>query len=388
MIQQRTRVLVAGGGVAGLEALLALQALAGDRVQVELLAPERSFEHRPLAVSEPFRAGAIQRLPLQAIADERGVPLHRDGLARVHHDERRVETMEGASLPYDALVLALGARPVEALPGALTFRGPQDGQRMRALLIRLGDDAQRRLAFVVPEGTSWTMPLYELALLMAAKVPEAEVRLVTPEPEPLAAFGPEVSAVVAEFLAERGIELRTGAIAVAHELGGVVLDSGAKVPADHVVALPRLVGPHLRGVPSDPLGFVPVDEYTRVLGLENMHAVGDLAANGIKQGGLAAQQADVAAAVIAAGAGAPVEPQPFRPVLRGMLLTGGVPRYLRHERKGASAASEGEPLWWPPAKIAGRHLAPYLAARMPLDEPPAGAGVSVEAPPVSGAAAR
>jgi hypothetical protein len=51
------RVLIAGGGVAGLEALLALRALAGDLVDLELLAPEPAFWYRPLAVAEPFDAG-------------------------------------------------------------------------------------------------------------------------------------------------------------------------------------------------------------------------------------------------------------------------------------------------------------------------------------------
>ena len=47
-----TRVLIAGGGVAALEAALALRALAEDRVRVELLAPETQFWYRPLAVAD------------------------------------------------------------------------------------------------------------------------------------------------------------------------------------------------------------------------------------------------------------------------------------------------------------------------------------------------
>jgi sulfide:quinone oxidoreductase len=135
-----------------------------------------------------------------------------------------------------------------------------------------------------------------------------------------------------------------------------------------------LVGPRIPGVPADQFGFVPVDAYTRVHRLDGVHAIGDLAAAGVKQGGLAAQQADVAAAVIAARAGAAVRPAPYRPVLRGMLLTGGVPRYLRHGPGADDETSAGEPLWWPPAKIAGRHLAPYLAERMPLDAELSAAG--------------
>jgi sulfide:quinone oxidoreductase len=94
----------------------------------------------------------------------------------------------------------------------------------------------------------------------------------------------------------------------------------------------------------------------------------------IKQGGLAAQQADAAAELIAAQAGVPVDPNPFRPVLRGLLLTGGEPSYLRAEIAGGggeTSIADSEPLWWPPGKIAGRYLAPHLATIGKLELEPA-----------------
>ena len=164
------RVLVAGGGVAALETVLALQALAGERVAIELLAPGRHFTYQPLAVFEPFRSGDLLRLPLAAIAADRGVRLHRDALACVLPDQRAVETQDGARLDYDALVLALGARPVEAVRGALTFRGPRDAGRVAEVVERLRGSAPRRVVFVVPVGTTWALPLYVLALQTAAAV--------------------------------------------------------------------------------------------------------------------------------------------------------------------------------------------------------------------------
>lgn len=363
-----TRVLVAGGGVAGLETLLALQALAGARVEIELLTPERHFTYRPLAVAEPFRPGSVQRLPLSAVAADRGVVLHRDALARLVPGERSVETQGGARLEYDVLVLALGARPVEAIAGALTFRGPQDTDRVAKIVRRVRDGTIRRVAFVVPPGTAWALPAYELALQTAAAVradaPGADLILVTAEPAPLAAFGNESGSVVGAMLAARGVELRTGAVAEELADGRLWLGLGS-LEVDAVIALPRLVGPRLGGAPSDPLGFVPVDPFTRVRGLDGVHAVGDIAAHALKQGGLAAQQADVAAAVIAAGTGADVRPRPYRPLLRGLLLTGGEPLHLRHDPAGASDAHD-ELLWWPSGKIAGRHLSPYLAQHLEL----------------------
>jgi len=369
--QSQPRVLVVGGGVAALETVLAVQALAGDRVGLEMLAPDRHFTYRPVAVAEPFSAGVVERFPLAAIGADRNLRIHRDAMARVRVLDRAVETQGGGVLRYDTLVLALGARAVEGVRGALTFRGPQDVTRVRAVIDELRQSAIRRVAFAVPAGTSWALPAYELALQTAAVVrgiaPSAEVALVTPEPAPLDVFGAEVSDAVAGLLSDAGVDLHSGA--GADEFAEGELRAGElRLPAERVIALPRLVGPRPPGLLSDADGFVPVDEHMRVLDAGDVFAVGDIAASAIKQGGLATQQADVAAAAVAADAGAPVAREAFHPVLRGLLLTGGGVRWLRREPGGTSEIST-DPLWWPPSKIAGRHLAPYLAAHLDLGMP-------------------
>ncbi len=130
------------------------------------------------------------------------------------------------------------------------------------------------------------------------------------------------------------------------------------------IALPRASGRPIAGIPHDGLGFTRVDESGRVPGAGDVYAVGDMTSRRLKQGGLATQQADAAASAIAAWAGADVEPTPYRAELRAVLLTGGAPRYLR----GTSAPAD-DPPWWPPHKIAARHLAPYLAAHPELEVP-------------------
>lgn len=129
----------------------------------------------------------------------------------------------------------------------------------------------------------------------------------------------------------------------------------------------RLVGPRLRGIPCAEDGLIDTDAHGRVAGLDGVFAAGDMTAFPIKQGGLAAQQADAVAETIAASVGADVDPQPFRPVLRGLLLTGGPPRYLRTDISGGAgddSTISGEVLWWPPDKICGRYLAPYLSSQV------------------------
>jgi sulfide:quinone oxidoreductase len=126
-------------------------------------------------------------------------------------------------------------------------------------------------------------------------------------------------------------------------------------------------------LPADDKGFMPIDEHARVRGAKDVYAAGDGTNFPIKQGGLATQQADAAAEHIAARAGAEVEPRPFRPVLRGKVLTGDESLHLRHDPAGG--AGEGvatdDFLWWPPHKISGRYLAAWLAQEMPHEpEPP------------------
>lgn len=378
-------MIVAGAGVAGLETALALRAYAGELISVEVVAPEQEFTYRPLAVVEPFLAEEVQRTPLEGLVRAAGADFRAGALVAIDA-ERKVALLEaGSEAAYDVLVLALGARACEAVPGALSFRGPESAADIVALLADATAKNLERIVFALPAAATWPLPLYELALLTASYleqrgVSHVEVVLVTPEPRPLAVFGPAASDATAKLLEIAGVRVETAAVAQAWEAGVIHLAGEATIPADRVVALPRLEGPPIVGLPQDDDGFVATDELGRVPGLSDVYAVGDLTRLWIKQGGVAAQQADAAASAIAADAGAEIQPTPFDPVLRGLLLTGTAPRFLRSE-KGTSLVNP-HPLWWPPSKIVGRHLSPFLAEHLGLvtdpDEAPPADAVPVE----------
>ncbi len=380
-------VVVAGAGVAGLETALALRALADDRVSVELIAPEREFTYRPLAVAEPFRIGEMRRFPLEPLVRATGADLRRGTVRAVDPEKQVVTLAEDVELSYDVLVLALGARPREAVPGALTFRGAEDRTKIEDLLERATSGQLRRIVFAMPGGATWPLPLYELALLtsefLAAHMTRGvEVVVATPEDRPLALFGPAASDALAELLEIRGVRLETGVAPVAWDDGVLWLAGGGKLEADAAVALPLLEGPPIAGIPQDRSGFVATDEFGWVLSLTDVYAVGDLVQSSVKQGGIATQQADAAASAIAADAGATVRPAVVRPVLRGLLLTGLAPRFLRSGTGARPSIVDIQPLWWPPAKIVGRYLSPFLAQHLGLAKdyarPPATEAVPVE----------
>src|SRR5512145_2544410 len=102
----RARVVIAGAGVAGLETLLALRALAGDRVDITLVTPELRFVNRSTAVDQPFGTQRPRGIRMERVAAEQDAGWHCGALDRVEHQRRVVVTKDGDELPYDRLVLA------------------------------------------------------------------------------------------------------------------------------------------------------------------------------------------------------------------------------------------------------------------------------------------
>ena len=367
----RLRVLIAGGGVAALEAALALRDLAGDRVGVELCSPRRDFVYRPFAVGEPYGSARVLRYDLDRLAERCGARFRLGGVVSVDAEERLATTRDGEQLSYDRLLVVPGARMLWAVPGAITFWGVADEGGVAGVVRKLRTGVLRDVAFTMPGGRSWGLPLYELALLAntvlaRSGVEDARLKIVTPEDAPLQLFGRSVGEQMGRLLDERGIEVFAGAHPVDFDGSRLRIAPGEPIETEAVVSLPRLEGRRIDGIPHDADGFVPVDRHGRVVGMERVFAAGDVTDFPVKQGGIATQQADVIAEAIAAEAGGGVEPAPFDPVLRGVLWTGAEPRYLYGRLTGGhgetSTLSDSPP--WPErdGKIVGRYLTEFLAS--------------------------
>jgi sulfide:quinone oxidoreductase len=365
------RVLIAGGGVAGLETMLALRALAGSSLQIDVLAPKSTFHYRPLSVAQPFGLGGVRHLSLTELIESGGGRHLMQALVSVDAERKVVQTTSGVEIPYDALVVAVGARTKPAIEGALTFRGERDLASLRQLMSELGREPST-LAFVLPRGTSRTLPLYELALMTAGELAarpgsrRTKLVLVTPETAPLVGFGPEISGAITTLLEREGIVVRSKTEVLVYREGRLELLPRGEQKADHVVAMPLLYGPEIPGLPHDEEGFMLTDEFGRVRGLCDVYAAGDITSHPIKQGGLASQQADVVATAIAAWAGVPIQPRPYRPVFRAQLYTAGAPRFIEialGEHEQAPPSLSFHPPSWPAGKITAAYLTPFLAER-------------------------
>jgi sulfide:quinone oxidoreductase len=316
-------VVIAGGGVAGLEALTALRALANGRVELTIVNPEPEFVYRPVAVDEPFNVGRSRRLALDRATRELGSEFIRAGIESVSTDRKLVHVTGGHAIRYDALVLAMGAKPAPSLAGAITWDDRADADIIGGLLRDLEEGYGRRVAVVIPPGPVWPLRAYELALFITLQARgmsvDIETTIITPEPSPLALLTPRASDRVSAELELAGVAVAS-ATSVDVEPGhphSVVLDPGGRrIEADRVVAIPTLCGQPIPGIPARPDGFVDVDEHCRVRGLDSVWAVGDNTAFPLKAGGFAAEQADVAAEDIAARVGAAVQPHTFNPSQR------------------------------------------------------------------------
>lgn len=365
------RVLIAGGGVAGLEAAIALHELVGDGAEAEICSPREDFVYRPFAVAAPYGHSRPLRYGLAGLAERCGARFRLASIASVDPAARRAGTHDGEELDYDYLLVACGARALWAVPGTVPFWGVFEEGGVQGIVREMRDGALRRVIFTMPGISSWSLPLYELALLAGAELAKARVAdtrltVVTPEEAPLQLFGRRAGEEVAGLLAERGIEVVAGTHPVKYEDGALSVAPGDPLEADAVISLPRLEGRQIEGIPDDENGFVVTDAFGWVQGLEHVLAAGDVTSFAVKQGGIATQQADLAVEAIAADLGVGEPPQPLDPVLRAVLWTGGEPRYLYGRPAGGHGEVSGlskEAEWATEEddKIIARFMNPFLA---------------------------
>src|SRR6266550_1042687 len=285
------RVLIAGGGVAGLETLMA---------------------------QRPFSVGRIRSVGLPRAAQDAGAAFVAARAEEVDREARTVTLSIGERMGYDALVLAVGADAIPALDHVETWDDRSHSDMVGGLLQDVEDGYTKRLAVVIPAGPVWPLRGYELALLISQHAydmsADLELTIVEPDPPPLALEGDHAVQLVAEEL-ERAHITRLSANQVSlkqeHQLALVLHPSRRTLQVDRVLALPKRRGRPIVGIPADHDGLTEVDAHSRVSGIDRVWAVGDCTSFPLKSGGVSTEQADVAARDIAALAGAPVEPRVF-----------------------------------------------------------------------------
>jgi sulfide:quinone oxidoreductase len=358
---QPARVAIIGGGVAAMEAMLALNAASYSGTDVHLFSPESKFVLKPLAVSTGFGRSDLLTFDLPRMAATAGATFHKLSVSEVVTQSRLIRLSDDSEFSYDYLIASPGTESHWSVPGATPYWGPAGNEAVAEALTTLRDREDVKVVVTMPEDGSWPLPLYELALLVSDELGSGtSTTIVTPESSPLELFGKESAEKVAALLQERDIETLLETAPSEYRDGALVTTDGRRIEADLAVALPLLTGRRIPGLPYNERGFIPVDEFGRIEQHGREFAAGDVTSFPVKFGGLATEQADVVTTAIAAEALGGPAPEPFRPVYRGTLVTSD--GLIGLGPGGESSAPYG---WDPAEKVQGKFLTPFLKAADP-----------------------
>jgi sulfide:quinone oxidoreductase len=316
---------------------------------------------KPLAVPSGFGRGGLLSFDLPKLTATARATFHNLGVSEVDASRRSLKLSDGSGFEYDYLIASPGTESVEAVPGATTYRWSTDNVAVTGALDSLRNREEAKVVVAAPEGGAWPLPTYELALLIKSELgPGASVSIVTPEKSPLGLFGEADSEKVAALLRDQDIETILETAPTEYRDGALVTTDGKQIEADFVLAMPRLAGRRIPGLPCDDQGFIPVDGLGRIRDHSREFAAGDVTSFPVKFGGLAAAQADVVAAAIGAAVLGGPPPEPYKPVYRAVLVTADGLVGL-----GPGVDDNAAYGWDPAEKIYGKFLMPFLKAADP-----------------------
>ena len=328
----KPRVVVAGGGFAGLEtAFLIHHRLHGD-VDITLVSDKDHFLFRPNTIYIPFGLDPSELvIPLEHPTHRQGIKLVQDRVEGVDAKAHKLHTSHHA-LDYDKLVIATGAgmRP-EEVPGlaehATTIWTPEAMLDLRKTVERVVERGRAGTAttvlFLVPPNNKCSGPLYEIVFMLEThlrrKQARGPVRIVwaSAEHNYIQAFGPKLHEVVTKEFGERGIEGHLDHVVKEVTGSHVHFTNGIVMDYDELVSFPPYIAAlDYEGLPADDRGFLRTEPASRAVeGIEDVYAPGDAGDFPVKQAFLAFLQADATAEAIVADVRGQAQPRvTFDPV--------------------------------------------------------------------------
>lgn len=268
------RVLVVGGGYAGVMAALRASRRLGRAGEVTLVT-ERPFLTERIRLHEAAARGAEARRPLASLL--RGSRV-RVVVARVDAIDVAAKTVSTGerSWGYDKLIVAVGSRADLSLPGARARAHSLDGARVDALRADL--DARESGASVVVIGGGLTG--VECASELAESRPSLRVTLVSSGAVG-AGLDPRAAAHVRRALSRLGVTVRERARVERVETSAVRLEGGEALPAEVTICATGFVASDAVarwGLEVDALGRARVDAALRARGAPDVYVAGDCAA--------------------------------------------------------------------------------------------------------------
>lgn len=240
-----TRIVVVGGGIAGAEAALTL-AIGLPDADVTLVGASPRVALLPDLVYHPFGVHVAEHGLDLAQLHPHGV---RTIEAHAEHVDVRARVLETSAgdVPFDVLVAAPGAEPVDS---ALSLRSFADAERIGTQLRSIEEAARggerRTITLRAMSEDSWTAPACEFALLVGSWFraqrldARVETLLATADSDAFEWFGPVGEATVEQALRRSRVKIATGIPAGRFDQldGDLVVEFGSL----HARELPGLPG--------------------------------------------------------------------------------------------------------------------------------------------------
>jgi len=308
----RPRIVVLGGGFAGLNCAALLSAALPD-AGITIVSDDDRFTYRPAAIHVPFgsRPDAIARR-IRPRTASRNVSLLKERVYEIE-PSRKIVVTGGRVIDYDFLVVATGAgsspREIDGLTdNAINLWTLGDmvrlGQRLRRLGVDAGNGYRQQVVLTVAQGAECPWPVYEMAFMLDTWLRRHRLRglvgiaLATHEDVHLAQFGPAMHERVVRELEERSIDAYLGGFIHRVRHDRVVLRSRRRLPFDLLIAMPpHVASTKYESLPSNERHFLRVDAATcAVREHPDVFAVGDCNELPLKQAVMAVAQASVVAA--------------------------------------------------------------------------------------------
>jgi sulfide:quinone oxidoreductase len=288
------RVVIAGGGFAGLEAAIDLKK-AGFEVT---LVSNRDYMYiYPVSIWIPTKQRTFDEtcIPLVDLQKAHGFDLIIDEVTTIRTDEKTVALKKGDSLSYDYLILAMGAgkMPHDGIENTYSICGePKVSMEISDRLETLVRKGHGKIAFGFggnPKDTSAVRggPGFELMFNVHNYLTKLGIRdrfeltFFAPMEKPGARMGEKALKMMDKMFSMQNLKRSFGKKIKRFERDGVVFEDESRLDSDLVLYIPANAGhPVIRGsnLPQNEAGFVTINDYCEVEGLENVYAVGDTAA--------------------------------------------------------------------------------------------------------------
>ena len=310
------KVVVLGGGFAGLESAYYLKWRLKNKVDITIVSDRPNFLFKPNTIYIPFGMEPEKLMfPLDKTAAKAGVKFKLARAEEIDPTSKIVRTSEG-DISYDFLVVATGAkmRP-EEIPGmqenAQTIFTPAEMLKLRAAYNALLENAkagqQQTVRFLVPPNNKCSGPLYEMVFMLDTWLRRNKVRdrvainYATFEKGYIQAFGPRLNVHVEEEFAKRGIHGDKEHVIASIAADHARFTNGAELPHDLLVSFPPYAAATpFAGLPMDDRGFIATEMASRqVVGFPDIYAAGDTGDFPVKQAFLAFLQGDAVAESLA-----------------------------------------------------------------------------------------